>query len=129
MASFEGDFDNDDDDDLEDAFGTLLVDYKDDSSSEEELTNSLAPSFFTSIASFTTKSSVPYVVVSYVENLVSNLNDQALMHQLTNRLPSEPKDILTNDFTDNFTTRNTSRYDSHHFCYGSGSGTCSAIPD
>jgi hypothetical protein len=39
----------------------------------------------------------------------------ALMHQLTNRLPSELKDILTNDLTNNFTTRNTSKYDSYHF--------------
>jgi len=31
VANFEGDFDNNDDN-LEDAFGTLLVDYKDDSS-------------------------------------------------------------------------------------------------
>jgi hypothetical protein len=37
------------------------------------------------------------------------------MHQLTNRLPSKPKDILTNDLIDNFTTKNTFKYNSYHF--------------
>jgi hypothetical protein len=37
------------------------------------------------------------------------------MHRLTNRLPSELKDILTNDFINNFINRNTSKYNSYHF--------------
>jgi hypothetical protein len=83
VTNFEGDFDNNDDD-LKDAFRTLLVDYKDDSNSKEEPINSLAPSFFILVASFTTKLSVPYIVIPYAKTLVNNLNNQALMHQLTN---------------------------------------------
>ena len=37
------------------------------------------------------------------------------MHQLTNRLPFKLKDNLTNDLTNNFITRNTSKYNSQHF--------------
>jgi hypothetical protein len=37
------------------------------------------------------------------------------MHRLTTRLPSEPKDILNNDLTDNFTTKNTFKYNSYYF--------------
>jgi hypothetical protein len=44
------------------------------------------------------------------------------MHQLTSRLPSEPKEAinnftnnLTDSFADNFTTKNTFKYDSHYF--------------
>jgi hypothetical protein len=74
ITNFKGDFDNDDND-LEDAFKTLLVDYKDNSNSKEELTNSLAPSFFILVASFITKLLVPYIIVLYVENLINNLNN------------------------------------------------------
>ena len=73
MASFKGDFD--DNDDLEAAFGTLLVDYKDNSSSEEELTNSLAPSFFTLVKSFITKSSIVSYIIPYAKTLIDNLNN------------------------------------------------------
>jgi len=48
VASFEGDFD-DNDNNLKDAFGALLVDYNNKSSNdnkEEELNNFLAPSYF-----------------------------------------------------------------------------------
>jgi hypothetical protein len=37
------------------------------------------------------------------------------MHQLTNRLPSKLKDILTNDLINNFITKNTFKYNSYHF--------------
>jgi len=73
VASFKGDFD--DNDDLEAAFGTLLVDYKDNSSSEEELTNSLAPSFFTLVKSFITKSSIVSYIIPYAKTLIDNLNN------------------------------------------------------
>jgi hypothetical protein len=104
VAEIEGE-DNTSKDKLGDAFKALLA----DTSKEEE---QHSDSYFTSVKVLSTKLLVPRIVVPYVENLVSNLNDQALMHQLTTRLPSEPKDNLTNDLTDNFTTRNTSRYDS-----------------
>jgi hypothetical protein len=100
--------DNTSKDKLGDAFKALLAD-----TSEEEEQHS--DSYFTSIEVLLTKSLVPYIIVPYVENLASNLNNQALIHRLTTRLPSEPKDILKNDLIDNFTTRNTSRYNSHHF--------------
>jgi hypothetical protein len=74
VTNFKGDFDNDDDN-LKDAFRTLLVDYKDNSSSKEEPTNSLAPSFFILVASFTTKSLVPYIIILYAKTLVNNLNN------------------------------------------------------
>ena len=37
------------------------------------------------------------------------------MHQLTTRLPSKPRDNLTNNFTNNFTTKNISKYNSYYF--------------
>ena len=77
MASFKGDFD--DNDDLEDAFRALLVDYKDNSNSEEELTNSLAPSFFTLVKSLLTEL-IPYIRSPYTEVLIQELNNQALIH-------------------------------------------------
>jgi len=64
VTSFKGDFD--DDDDLKDAFKALLVDYKDDSSSKEELTNSLAPSFFTLVESLLTEP-IPYIKSPYTK--------------------------------------------------------------
>jgi hypothetical protein len=78
IANFEGDFDNDDDDDddLEGAFRTLLVDYKDDNSSEEKLINSLVPSFFTLVESFfLTKSLAVSCTIPYVKTLADNLNN------------------------------------------------------
>jgi hypothetical protein len=74
VANFKGNFD-DDDNYLEDAFRTLLVDSKDNSNSKEELTNSLALFFFILVANFITKLLVSYIVILYVENLVSNLNN------------------------------------------------------
>ena len=53
ITSFKGNFD--DNDDLKDAFKALLVNYKDNSNNKEELTNSLAPSFFTLIKSLLTE--------------------------------------------------------------------------
>jgi len=79
ITSFKGNFNNDDDDDLKDAFKTLLVNYKEDSNSKEELINSLAPSFFILVKNFTTKLLVPYIV-PYAKTLVNNLNNQVLMH-------------------------------------------------
>jgi len=67
VASFKGDFD--DNDDLEDTFRALLVDYKDNSSSKEELTNSSAHSFFTLIESLLTEL-IPYARSPYVEVLI-----------------------------------------------------------
>jgi hypothetical protein len=76
IANFKGNFDNNDDNDLKGAFKTLLVDYKDNSSNKEGLTNSLAPSFFISIESFTTKLLVaPFIVIPYAKTLVDNLNN------------------------------------------------------
>jgi len=54
VTNFKGNFDNDNNN-LKDAFRTLLVGYKDNSSSKEEFTNSLAPSFFILVKSFITK--------------------------------------------------------------------------
>ena len=59
----------DDNDDLKDAFRALLVDYKDNSNSKEELTNSLAPSFFTLIKSLLTEPS-PYTRSPYAKVLI-----------------------------------------------------------
>jgi hypothetical protein len=104
MAEIESE-DNTSEDELSDAFKALLA----DTSKEEE---QYSDSYFTSVEVLSTESSVPYIV-PYVETLVDNLNNQAFMHQLTNRLPSEPVEV-----TDNFTTEGTtSRYGSDRF-YG-----------
>ena len=76
MADFKGNIN----DDLEDAFSTLLVDYEDNSSSEEELTNSLALSFFTLVKSLLTELAISYIGSPYAEVLIKELNNQALMH-------------------------------------------------
>jgi len=68
------------------------------SKEEEQYSNS----YFTSIEVLSTKLSVPPIVIPYAKTLVNNLNNQALMHQLTNRLPSKLVKV-----TDNFTTKNT----------------------
>jgi hypothetical protein len=107
VAEIEGE-DNISEDKLSDAFEALLA----DTSEEEE---QYSDSYFTSIEVLLTKLLVPYVIIPYIENLASNFNNQALMHRLITRLPSEPKDILKNDFTDNFITRNTFKYNSHYF--------------
>ena len=114
MASFEGDFD-DNDNNLKDAFGALLVDYNNKSSNdnkEEELNNFLAPSYFTSIKSFLAEPLAISYAIPYAKALVDNLNNQALIHQLTTQLPSK-QDNLTNSFANSFITKNTkSKYNS-----------------
>ena len=67
VTSFEGNFN--DNDNLEDAFRALLVDYKDNNNSKEELTNSLAPSFFTLVKNLLTKP-IPYIRSPYIKVLI-----------------------------------------------------------
>jgi hypothetical protein len=67
-------------------------------------------SYFTLIKSLLTKLSVSYVI-PYTKTLVNNLNNQALIYQLTTRLPSKLKDNLTN----NFITGDISKYNSYYF--------------
>ena len=76
MADFKGDIN----DNLEDAFGALLIDYEDNSSGEEEPTNSLAPSFFTLVKSLLTKPAILYTGSPYAEVLIKELNNQALIY-------------------------------------------------
>jgi hypothetical protein len=102
VAEIEGE-DNTSEDKLSDAFKALLA-----NTSEEE--EQYSDSYFTLVKVLLTKLLVPRIIILYVENLVSNLNNQALIHQLTTRLPFELKDNLTNDFIDNFITRNTFKY-------------------
>ena len=53
--------------------------------------------------------------IPYAKALVDNLNNQALIHQLTTQLPSK-QDNLINSFADSFTTKNTkSKYNSRQF--------------
>jgi hypothetical protein len=107
MAEIEGEDSTNSEDELGDAFATLLLNATDkDTPLGDTPHSSNSKTFFTLIEGFLTKSAVPYS-----ETLVDSLNNQALMHQLTTRLPSEPKDNLTN----NFTTRDTSKYNSYHF--------------
>ena len=77
MASFEGDF-NDNDNNLKDAFGALLINYNNKSNNdnkEEELNNFLAPSYFTLIKSFLAKPLAISYAIPYVKALVDNLNN------------------------------------------------------
>jgi hypothetical protein len=67
VAEIEGK-DNTSKDKLSDAFKALLV----DTSEEEE---QYSDSYFTLIKVLLTKLSVPYIIILYVENLVSNLNN------------------------------------------------------
>jgi hypothetical protein len=72
MAEIEGE-DNISEDELGDAFEALLA----DTSKEEE---QHSDSYFTLVKVLLTKLLVPCIVILYIENLVSNLNNQALMH-------------------------------------------------
>ena len=77
MASFEGDFD-DNDNNLKDAFGALLVDYNNESSNnnkEEELDNFLAPSYFTLVKSFLAKPLAISYIIPYTKTLANNFNN------------------------------------------------------
>ena len=67
MAEIEGK-DNTSKDKLSDAFKALLV----DTSKEEE---QYSDSYFTLVEVLLTKLSIPRIIVLYVENLVSNLNN------------------------------------------------------
>jgi hypothetical protein len=67
VAEIEGE-DNTSEDKLSDAFEALLA----DTSEEEE---QYSDSYFTLIEVLSIKSSVPYIVVPYVETLVNNLNN------------------------------------------------------
>ena len=82
VASFEGDFDNNDNN-LKDAFGALLVDYNNksnDDNKKEKLDNFLAPSYFTLIKSFLAKPLAISYTISYAKTLTNDLNNQALVH-------------------------------------------------
>jgi len=105
MAEIEGK-DNTSKDNLGDAFKALLA-----NTSKKEEEEQYSVSYFTSIKVLSTKLLVPYIVILYAKTLVNNLNNQALIHQLTTRLPSKPKDKLTN----NFTTGDISKYSSNYF--------------
>jgi hypothetical protein len=77
VASFEGDFD-DNDDDLKDAFGALLVDHDNESNNnnkEEELDNFSAPSYFTLVKSFLAEPLAVSYTIPYTKALVDNLNN------------------------------------------------------
>jgi hypothetical protein len=76
VADFKGDIN----DDLEDAFSTLLVNYKDNGSGEEEPTDSSAPSFFTLVKSLLTELAISHIGSPYAEVLIKELNNQALMY-------------------------------------------------
>jgi hypothetical protein len=123
VAEIEGENDDDmsSEDELGDAFASLLVDTE-----EEEVGKQHTDSYFTSVESFfSTELSIVSYTIPYVKTLVDDLNNQALVHQLTAQLPSGQMDNLTDnstdnltvDFADSFTTGNASRYDSRHF-YG-----------
>jgi len=75
MAEIEGD--NTSKDKLSDAFEALLAD-----TSEEEEQH--LDSYFTLVKVLSTKSLVPPIIIPYAKTLVNDLNNQALMHQLTN---------------------------------------------
>jgi hypothetical protein len=72
VAEIEGE-DNTSKDKLSDAFEALLA-----NTSEEE--EQYSDSYFTLVKVLLTKSLVPRIIILYVENLVGNLNNQALMH-------------------------------------------------
>jgi hypothetical protein len=104
VTEIEGDSDDTDiEDDLGNAFEALLV-----NTDEPALPTPLDPStsFFTSVERLLTGP------VHYAETLVYDLNNQALVHQLTTQSPSEPEEVA-----DNLTTGDTSRYGSYCF-YG-----------
>jgi hypothetical protein len=116
VAEIEGN--NTSKDELGDAFDALLADIGEEEEEQhlEQCSNSyFTSSYFTSVESLLTESLVaPSIIVPYAKTLVNDLNNQALMHQLTNRLPFK----LIEEVTDNFTTKGpTSRYNFHCF-YG-----------
>jgi hypothetical protein len=113
VADFEGDVD----DDLEDAFGTLLVNHEDNGSGEEEPTDSSAPSFFTLVESLLTEPAISHTGSPYIEVLIKELNNQALMYQLMTQVPIDSTKPEELEETTTFTTGSMSRYNSHHF-YG-----------
>jgi hypothetical protein len=79
VAEIEGENDDDmsSEDELSDAFATLLVDI------EEEEVGEQPDSYFTSVKSFfSTESLVTSHINPYVKTLVDDLNNQALVHQL-----------------------------------------------
>ena len=80
ITNFKGDFDNNDDD-LKDAFRTLLVNYKEDNSNnKEKLINLFAFTFFTLVKSFITKLLIiPYIVL-YAKTLADDFNNQVFLH-------------------------------------------------
>jgi hypothetical protein len=109
VAEIEGD--NTSKDKLSNAFEALLADIGKEE--EEQHPEQYSNSYFTLVKSLLIELSVaPSIVVLYTKTLVNNLNNQALMHQLTNRLPSK----LIEEVTDNFTTKGPiSRYNSYCF--------------
>jgi hypothetical protein len=105
VAKFEGE-DDDSEDELGDAFVTLLVDTE-----EEEVLEEHLDLYFTSVENLLTELAIPHAGSPHAEVLIKELNNQALLHQLTAQVskPEEPEETTT------FTTGSMSRYDSHHF--------------
>ena len=68
-------------------------------------------SYFTSVENLLTEPAIPHAGSPHAEVLIKELNNQALLHQLTAQVPKpeEPEETTT------FTTRSMSRYNSHHF--------------
>jgi hypothetical protein len=60
---------------------------------------------------------IPHAGSPHVEVLIQELNNQALIYQLTAQVPMDSTKLEELEETNTFTTRGTSRYDSHHF-YG-----------
>ncbi len=86
------------------------MDDDDEPSPSAPLNPLTSSSFFTSVKNLMTEPVVPHI-----EALVNELNNQALVHQLMTQAPTEPPGPEEVDDTNNFTTRSTSRYDSHYF--------------
>jgi len=104
VAEIEGE--DDSEDKLGDAFTTLLVDIKEDEVVEEH-----SDLYFTSVENLLTELAIPYVGSPHAEVLIKELNNQALLHQLT----AQVLKLEELEETTTFTTRSMSRYDSHHF--------------
>jgi len=60
---------------LKDVFGTLLVNYKNNSNSKEELIDSLAPSFFILVESFIIELLAISYTIPYIKTLVDDFNN------------------------------------------------------
>ena len=104
MAEIEGK--DDSKDKLGDAFITLLINIKEDKVAKEH-----SDSYFTSVENLLTEPAIPHARSPHAKVLIKELNNQALLHQLTAQVPKpeEPEETTT------FTTKSIFRYNSHHF--------------